>query len=228
MAQADIYEIQIGGFDIGHAGKVLKAKSYAALTEGHEMLSSVRAKCDEILDEARKKSSDIVAAANAQAHGIIEEAKKEKEEEKKRGYSDGLETGKQEVSNVMMDFVTKSANSFAKLENDVTEVVKIALRKIIGKIDKTELLVSVVKNSLQKIKLQKQATLKVSPSEAQLLRDRVDELTKDTPLLEFLDICTDAHLKPGACILETELGVIDASISVQIEAIEGALSKARS
>jgi type III secretion protein L len=227
MGQFDICKLLIDSFDIKHVGKVLKAESYAALTDGREMLEATRVKCDEILENARRESGGIVSAANEKAKAIVEEAKKEKEEEKKRGYADGLESGKQEASNVMMEFVTKSASSFAKLENDVTEVVKTALRKIIGKIDKTDLLVSVVKNSLQKIKMQKQATLKVSPAEVQMLRDRANELTKDTPLIEFLDICADAHLKQGSCILETELGVIDASIQVQVEAIENALTKTR-
>jgi type III secretion protein L len=95
------------------------------------------------------------------------------------------------------------------------------------KIDKADLITSVVKNSLQKIKAQKQATLKVSPFEVKMLRDRISEITNESPVLEFLDICADAHLEPGSCILETELGIIDASVSVQLEAIETALTKIR-
>jgi hypothetical protein len=51
-----------------------------------------------------------------------------------------------------MTFISKSANSFSRLEKDGVEVVKSALRKMIGKIDKTELIASLVKHSLQKIK----------------------------------------------------------------------------
>ena len=72
--------------------------------------------------------------------------------------------------------------------------------------------------------MQKHATIKVAPSEAPILRDRIAELTKDSPMLEFLDICSDAHLSSGSCIIETELGVIDASVPVQLEAIQSALS----
>jgi type III secretion protein L len=214
-------------FDLKQAGKVLKAKSYAALLNSKDLLSSTKVTCETILQEAQKKSDDVIDAADKKANTIVEEAKKTKQEEEKRGYTDGLAAGKQEISNVMMDFVTKSANSFSQLEKDVTEVVKVALRKIIGKIDKTELIVSIVKNSLQKIKLQKHATLKVAPSEAQLLRDRITEITQDTPILEHLEILSDAHLQPGSCLLETELGIIDASISVQLESMENALSKVR-
>ncbi|MDR2603458.1 MAG: HrpE/YscL family type III secretion apparatus protein [Puniceicoccales bacterium] len=192
------------------------------------MLTTTKKKCEEILQEASRKSDQIVKNAETKANEIIEQAKQTKKQKEERGYSEGFENGKQQISNEMMNFVSKSANSFSRLEEDVVEVVKSALRKIIGKIDKTELIVNVVRNSLQKIKTQKQATLKVAPGEAQVLRDKVQDLTKDTPVLEFLDICADTHLQPGSCILETELGVIDASIPVQLTAIENALSKAKS
>jgi type III secretion protein L len=227
MSCADIYEIRMGSFDTKRKGKVLKAASYVALVEAKKALSTAEKERDDILRKAHRESAAIAAEADKKAKEIIERAKQTRKKEEERGYADGLATGKQEISNVMMDFVTKSAQSFSKLEADVTEVVGSALRKIIGKLDKTELITNVVKNSLQKIKLQKQATLKVSPVEAQMLRDRMAEITVGTPVLEFLDVCADAHLEPGSCILETELGVIDASISVQLEAIEAALAKTR-
>ncbi|MDR1457770.1 MAG: HrpE/YscL family type III secretion apparatus protein [Puniceicoccales bacterium] len=228
MGIANIYEISIGSFDLKQSGKILKAKSYANFTAGKSVLTTTKKKCDEIFQEANQKSNQIIRDAETKANEIIEQAKQTKKQEEERGYAEGFENGKQQISNEMMSFVSKSASSFSRLEGDVVEVVKSALRKIIGKIDKTELIVSVVRNSLQKIKTQKQATLKVAPGEAQVLRDKVQDLTKDTPVLEFLDICADTHLQPGSCILETELGVIDASIPVQLTAIENALSKAKS
>ncbi|MDR0742229.1 MAG: HrpE/YscL family type III secretion apparatus protein [Puniceicoccales bacterium] len=206
----------------------MKAESYAKFIAGKDILATTKKKCDEILQEASCKRDQIIREAEIKASEIIEQAKQTKKQEEERGYSEGFERGKQQISKEMMSFVSKSASSFSRLEGDVVEVVKSALRKIIGKIDKTELIVSVVRNSLQKIKTQKQATLKVAPMEAQILRDKVQDLTKDTPVLEFLDIYADTHLQPGSCILETELGVIDASIPVQLAAIENALSKARS
>ncbi len=224
----DIYEINLNGFDVATGGKVLKASSYATFNNCREMISSVKGKCDALVQEAQKESDNIIHRAHEQAAKILEDANVSKKEQEKRGYEDGMEQGKQEIANTMMDFVTKSSSSFSKLESDVTDVVKMALRKIIGKIDKQELIVSVVKNSLQKIKMQKHATLKVAPVDAPLLRDKITELTQDTPMIEFLDVCADAHLEQGACILETELGVVDASIPVQLEAIENALVNVKS
>jgi hypothetical protein len=52
----------------------------------------------------------------------------------------------------MMSFVSKGANSFSKLDENVVEVVKSALRNIIRKIDKSKLIVSIVKQLLQKLR----------------------------------------------------------------------------
>jgi type III secretion protein L len=119
-----------------------------------------------------------------------------------------------------MEFATKGADSCAKLEKDVVDVVARASKKIWGDIDKNELIASVVTNALEMVKSQKQAVLKVSPSEATFLRDRVVELTKDTPSIKLLDVVSDAHLAPGSRLLETDLGAVDASSSVEIAAIE--------
>jgi flagellar biosynthesis/type III secretory pathway protein FliH len=91
----------------------------------------------------------------------------------------------------MMSFVSKSPNSFSKLDENFVKVVKSAFREIIGKIDKSELTVSVVRHSLQKLKTRKQATLKVAPGEAQTLRDKIQNLTKDSLVSNILDIFAD-------------------------------------
>ena len=223
-----IIEINSNELAFKLVGKVLKSESYFVISNCRNILQTTENKCKNMVSAAQSQSNQIIDKANQQASSIQKEAEKKKEEETKKGYDDGYNQGKKDISDVMMEFVTKSANSFSKLESDVTEVIKIALRKIIGKIDKTELILLVVKNALQRIKTQKQATLKVCPEEAPMLRDRINELTKDTPVIEFLDIFADAHLKPGDCILETELGIIDASVNVQLESVENALTKIKS
>jgi len=40
---------------------------------------------------------------------------------------------------------------------------------------------------------------------------------------DFLDVVPDARLERGACLLESELGVVDASLETQLKALENAL-----
>jgi type III secretion protein L len=218
-------KIKLNKFDAASIGKVLKWNEYSSIVAAKELVASAKAECDAIIKDAKAERDKIISAANCEAGKIIETAKKTYEAEKNRGYGDGVSKGKEEMADQLMAFATKSAESFTKLEKDVIEVVTRAIRKILGDVDKNELITNVVKNALKLVKSQKQAVLKVAPSEARFLRDRVCELTKDTPGIEFLDIVSDAHLEPGSCLLETDLGVVDASIAVQIAAVEKSLGR---
>jgi hypothetical protein len=63
------------------------------------------------------------------------------------------------------------------------------------------------------------------------LRDKLHDCTKESPVLEVLevlDVVTNTYLQPGSRILEAELGVISSSIPVQLAVIENALSKTQS
>jgi type III secretion protein L len=44
--------------------------------------------------------------------------------------------------------------------------------------------------------------------------------------ISFVDVAGDARLRAGGCILESELGIVDASIDVQLDALRRALAKA--
>lgn len=217
-------KIKLNKFDV-ESGKILKCADYASIVSAKTLVQEAEKEKDGILNGAKKQSEKIISDAKKQADKITAEAKSVYESEKKRGYDDGVADGKTEMADQLMALATKNADSLTKLEKDVTSVVIRAIKKIIGDIDKTELITSVVKNSLKMIKSQKQAVLKVAPSEAAILRDRVNELIKDAPNLDFLDIVSDAHLSPGACLLETDLGVIDASIDIQVAAIEKSIGR---
>lgn len=217
-------KIKLKKFDI-ESGKILKNQDYATIVAAKSLVSVAEEEKAEILKSANVERDKILEKAKQEADKILSDAKEVYESEKKRGYTDGVASGRTEMADQLMALATKNADSLSRLEKDVTDVVVRAVKKIIGDIDKTELITDVVKNSLKLIKSQKQAVLKVAPSEASFLREKVDELIKDTPNLEFLDIISDAHLSPGACILETDLGVIDASVDVQIAAIEKSIGR---
>lgn len=40
-----------------------------------------------------------------------------------------------------------------------------------------------------------------------------------------VEVAADPRLNPGDCILETEIGVVDASLETQLQAIEQALQR---
>jgi type III secretion protein L len=43
------------------------------------------------------------------------------------------------------------------------------------------------------------------------------------PKIQFLDVQADSRLSANGCVLETEIGVVDATLETQLKAIEKAL-----
>jgi type III secretion protein L len=167
----------------------------------------------------------IIAAAEAERKRIIEEAQAEYERQKQLGYEDGLNEGKLEMAMKMVDSVGYAVDYFGNLENKVVELVLKALRKILGDLDARERVVHVVRTAIGVARNQPNVTLRVCPADAEIARERLNEITGPYPGIHFLEVVPDPRLSATACILETEMGVIDASLDMQLAAIEKSLLK---
>lgn len=170
-------------------------------------------------------SEAIIARAREEAAQIARQAQEEFEAQKKLGFEEGLEEGRLEMAERMFDSVTKSVDYFSGLEQQMVELVVKALRKILGEYDDRDRVVQVVRSALSVARNQSNVTLRVPPAEAEVARERLDEIVKPYPAIRFLEVTPESRLGPGECILETDLGVVDAGLETQLTAIENSLRK---
>ena len=168
-----------------------------------------------------RTADEIIAAAEADAARIREEAKAAFEEEKKRGYEKGLSDGKMEIAMQKLDLVDSSVKFMESVEGKMADIVMKALKSCVMEIGDNEMVIHIVRKTMNAvIRTQRQVTLKVAPEMVPVVKERVAALRADYPTVETLDVVEDARLKGPACILETEAGVADASVDTQLAAIE--------
>ena len=167
----------------------------------------------------------LLAAARAQAQAIVASAQEQLAQERARGYAEGVAEAKMEQMEKMIETVGRTVEYFAAVENDVVTLVMGAVRKIIDGYDDNERVMMVVRGALSVVRNQKQMTLRVPPERLDSLRARVNELLAAYPGVGYLDMVADARLKGDACILESEIGLVEASMDGQITALEGAFRK---
>ncbi|MDR2372435.1 MAG: HrpE/YscL family type III secretion apparatus protein [Puniceicoccales bacterium] len=196
----------------------------AANVRAQGLIDQANQNAEKIIQEANEKSQKILDEALDKRKQIFEEAKKYYANEAKRGYDDGYATGKEEMAKQLAELIVKSADNMKYLESSIAGLVVKALQRIIGEVDRRELIVNVVRQALKAVKNQQEAILKVSPQDSQSVRDKLKEILSDG-IVDYLEVVADSRLKPGTCILETDLGVVDASLDVQLEAIIGAFKK---
>ena len=124
-----------------------------------------------------------------------------------------------------METVHRTVDYLASAEEMMCSLVLEAIKKIIGDMDDREIITRVVKNALAMVRNQKQVTLKVAPEDLETIQSRLSDIMENYPTIGFVEIVADSRLKKHSCVLESEMGVVDASIEVQLKAIEKALRK---
>ena len=173
-----------------------------------------------------RTAEEIIAAAEADAARIRDEAKVAFEEEKKKGYEKGLADGKLEISMQKLDLIDSSVAFMESVENKMADVVLKALRSCVVEIGDKEMVIQIVRKTMNAvIRTQRQVTLRVAPEMVDVVRARIAELKVDYTTIETLDVVEDPRLKGTACVLETEAGVAEASADTQIAAIEKSIQK---
>ncbi len=173
-----------------------------------------------------RTAAEIVAAAEAEAARIREDAKAAFEAERKRGYEKGLSDGKMEISTEKLSLVNQSVAFMESVEQKMADVVMKALKSFVTEVGDKKMVVDIVRKTMSAvIRTQRQVTLKVSPEVIDAVKARVADLRADYPTVDTMDVVEDSRLKGTACILETEAGVADASVETQLAAIEKSLQR---
>lgn len=172
------------------------------------------------------KAEEIVSAAQTEAAKIADDARLAYEAEKKRGYEEGLAEGRSQILMQKLDLLDESVAFMERTEKKMSEIVMKALKKCVAEIGDQELVVQIVKKSMQTIiRNQNQVTIRVAPEMVAVVKQRAEEIMAEFHSVNFLDVKEDPRLAGAACVVETDVGIVEASVEGQLAAIERALRK---
>lgn len=166
------------------------------------------------------EAAALIEAARAEAEEIRKKAEAVYQERYEAGYADGVEAGKMEHAEKMMETVLASVEFIENIENTVVSVVNQSVRRIIGELDEETRIRKIVGTALNTVRGQQKVTVRVSPADEPFVTKSLAAMTSGN----YLNVIADTRLKDGSCILESELGVVDASLETQLKALENAFN----
>jgi type III secretion protein L len=169
--------------------------------------------------------SGLVDVARKRAQDIEQGAQNVYEKHKRLGYEAGIEESGIEQATLIQETLLQCQDYYRQIEQQMSEVVLQAVRKILRDYDSTELTLQVTREALSLVSNQKSVILHVEPEQVANVRERIFRVLKDYPEVRHIEVIPDARLDQGGCILETEIGIIDASIDGQLAALKLALSQ---
>ncbi len=171
------------------------------------------------------EANELLAAAARRAREMGESAKLAYEEQQRKGYEDGQEACRSEYAEKVLEVALQSVEYIEGLEQTIVRVVTDAVERVIGELDDNERIVRIVRTALSTVRNQKKVTVRVAPADEKAVTESLAAMiSHGHGASGFLDVVMDPRLSAGSCILESELGVVDASLATQLRALEKAFN----
>jgi type III secretion protein L len=170
-------------------------------------------------------ADQAVAAAARQGELIVSQSQAAYEAEKRRGYEDGLEQARMESAEQLMENVTRSVEFFGRVEARMVDLVMEAVQAVVSGFSDRERVLAAVRNVLTAARGQKQVTLRLAPDRVDMVRAELDAILAEFPGVAFLDLASDPRLSGDACLLESEVGVVEANLQSQLQALRQAFDR---
>lgn len=186
------------------SGPVVKKEHFAALMDARQ-----------IVNEATRHA----AALQAQMQEQVAAARRE-------GYAAGMQQAQMDFAASMTETTARMNSAFVDLELRIVNTVMQALQQILRRIDDRVVMESLVRQVLAQARSRKDLRLRVAAEDFDRVNQWLPSILKEYPEVDFLDVMKDPSASAGTCVLESELGSIDASVDVQLAAIRRGLVNA--
>lgn len=170
------------------------------------------------LDTTRREAEEILAKAREEARQIVADAHKEGFQE---GYREALSAANEEAEAIRTSAreVLKQAESILQekvklLEGELISLAIEIAEKIVAMqitLDQ-ETVVAIAREVLQLVGDRKQMIFFANPAEVDILRSKKEEFLQLLPRRTVMEIVPDPSVKPGGFRIETEQGLVDATI----------------
>jgi len=169
---------------------------------------------EQIVAKARAEAEDLLAKAERQSHELLESSRQ-------RGLEEGLNRWNQ---NLVEAFEARE-QFLARNEAELVKLAVAVARKVVGECaasDNGAVLLS-VREAVRSVRSERKIRLRVRASDEAVVKERLTELRALSSGIAEIAVTADDAVELGGCIVESDLGVIDAQFSTQLDALERAL-----
>jgi len=175
--------------------------------------------------DASKEAERILAEAQAQAQTIVAEAEAVREAARQQGFEEGRQEGLAQVTQTLRDAALIRENARRDAARDLSTLAVRIAEKVIGRVleQQPEVIAHIVAEALEAARHQRDIIVRVNPQDLATIEQARPHLVTLLERAPDLKLRSDPTIGRGGCIVETEVGVIDARLETQLQAIERAL-----
>lgn len=225
------------GFIVGIDAKevqelISEEEAESAENEGMRISADI----EYMLNNADMQAKGIVDKARYDAAMILTDAKKEADELKRRaqeegalsGYEEGLNKGKGEIEQLRNQLLSQKKEMeieynqlIENIEPQLVETILEVFSNITNVVsaDKKDIILSLVNSVMSGDDVGNNYIIRVSREDVKFLRDNKDKIEKMSRKDIHIEIVEDMSLKKNQCLIDTDMGIFDASLDIQLESL---------
>jgi type III secretion protein L len=171
---------------------------------------------------------ELLARAHEQAQAMIAGAEAVREQARQEGLVQGREQGRDEALAAVAAMRAQLRAWVLETEPRLVELVSRCVSEVVRGVDVDALVRGSVERALVEVATANDIRIKVHEQQVPMMRDAVADLSRRHDLRGVIRVEPLASLKPGDCVVETPLGLLDLRLAAQLGFIQQALAPSAS
>lgn len=177
-------------------------------------------KAKQVILEAREEADRV----RQDAREVLEQVNQEMERSKKEGFDKGYQEGMEKGLEMLIRVKELRQKLFTENEREMVKLVFEIAKKIIGRefSENDKAIMNVIRLALSDAVGEK-ITVRLNPKDYGTIKKTEKEWIASLESGKTLSFREDDEVQPGGCVVDTEIGTIDAQLDTQLNAIKKAL-----
>lgn len=229
------------GTQSGEPVTVGKVKKPAKLPKTRPASSIPEASLEDRVEHVRRQEKQQMQQELEQyRQSVLTELEQEKSTLKSSAYQEGYDKGfaagqaqfeslTNELKNAINGFAQEKQNILKQSEAGVIDLALEVAKKVIQtKISESpHVLNNILKEALERVTDKDKVIIRVNSADLENVKRFQESFKKEFKDFKQIEIKSDPEIESGGCVIETDLGFVDSSISTKLSLIETALTTAR-
>lgn len=172
---------------------------------------------------AQMEAARIIEEAEGFAAEIRREALGEAENLKTQAFREGTENALTEFERNLVESREIREKVWRETEKDLLRLAIRLAERIVGReIEKDDqTIVEIISTALQNARQQEKLTVRVNPKDLPTIERQAERFSSGR--IQFIDFVADPRVATTGCLIESEVGTIDARLETQLRVLERAL-----
>lgn len=242
LAEAMIRDAELSGDDFDDDVLTMDTANIPGVTEASS--EELRQMADEVLVSAKSEAETIISNAHdeaerlrAEAYDEIEALKEQAlEEGRQQGYTEGLQSAEDEITEKKAELEQLRHKMEVKLQETEEELVSFTEKQMVDLLcqmiphltgvvieEQRDVLLYIINSAMRDLDDSKHFVIKVSDDDYEEVSERKNEIYGALNPNIQLEVYEDAKLTARQCLIETDNGIVDISLDVQMDNLIKAL-----